>query len=140
MPKQSPQQIAAKWALKLTGSGEAYKAGVMAVQENPAQLAIQAKDRWLSGVQEAAQEGRFEAGLADVTKAGWQQACVEKGAANIAAGARLGQAKVARAEAIIGPQRDAIVASLPPRGNLEQNIARAAAMARGMAATRNRRS
>lgn len=136
MAKMSPQALAAKWQSKVAASTEAYKAGVSAVADNPAQKAIAAKQLWIDNLNQAAADGRFEAGLAGVTKQSWQQACIDKGAANIAAGARAGAAKVARAEQIIGPQRDALVASLPARGTLDQNIERANQMARGMAALR----
>lgn len=139
MAKLTPQALAAKWQSKVSASTEAYKAGVNAVQENPAQKAIAAKQLWIDRVNEAAADGRYEAGLSTVTKASWQAACVDKGAANIAAGARAGAVKVQRAEQIIAPQRDAIVAGLPPRGTLDQNIERAVQMARGMAALRKNR-
>lgn len=139
MAKLSPQALAAKWQAKVAASTEAYKAGVAAVTENPAQKAIAAKQLWIDNLNQAAADGRFEAGLANVTKQSWQQACTDKGAANIAAGARAGAIKVQRAEQVMGPIRDAIVASLPARGTLDQNLERANQMARGMAATRKSR-
>lgn len=137
--KMSAQQLAAKWASKYGASAEQYKAGIMAVQGNPAQKAIAAKDRWIQALNEAAADGRYEAGLADVTEAGWKQACVEKGAANMAAAARMGAAKVERHEREFGPVRDAIVAGLPARGTLDQNVERLTQFVRQMAATRKRR-
>jgi type IV secretory pathway TrbL component len=113
---------------------------VNAVQTNPAQAAIAAKDRWIANLNDAAANGRYEAGLSKVTLAGWKQAATDKGASNMAAGARNGAAKVQANEQVMGPVRDAIVASLPPRGTIDQNIERAAQMARQMAATRNRRA
>jgi hypothetical protein len=139
MPKLSPAALAAKWQSKTAASSEAYKAGINNVTVNPAQQAAAAKDLWISRLNEAAQAGRFEAGLAKVTLQSWKAASVDKGAANIAAGARAGAIKVEMAEREIGPQRDAIVASLPARGTLDQNIERAAAMARGMAALKGRK-
>ena len=129
MPRMTPQALAQKWQQKTAASTEAYKAGIQAVQGNPAQKAIAAKDLWIARVNEAAQNGRYEAGLSKVTEAGWKAAAMEKGAANIAAGARQGALRVEQAERIIGPQRDAIVANLPARGTLDQNLERAAQMA-----------
>jgi hypothetical protein len=137
--KMSPQQLAAKWQSKYGSSVEAYKSGIQAVQGNPAQKAIAAKDRWIQRLNEAAADGRFEAGLSQVTEAGWKQSCIEKGASNMAAGARMGAAKVERAEREIGPIRDSIVASLPERGTLDQNLERANQMARQMAQLRRKR-
>lgn len=133
MPKLSPSALAAKWQAKTAASTEAYKQGVQAVTVNPAQLAIAAKDLWIARVNEAAQNGRFEAGLQGTTLASWKAAATDKGAANIAAGARTGAIKVEQMERVIGPQRDAIVASLPARGTLDQNLERSNAMARAMA-------
>lgn len=139
MAKINAQQLAAKWQAKFGASTEAYKQGVQNVQGNPAQKAIAAKDLWIARLNEAAADGRFEDGLSKVTEQSWKAACVEKGAANMAAGARVGAAKVERHEREFGPVRDAIVAGLPQRGTLDQNIERAAQMARAMAATRRRR-
>lgn len=138
MAKLSPQALAALWSTRVQSSVDAYKSGINSVSENPAQQAIAAKQRYIDGVNRAFQEGRYEAGLQGVTKESWKAACVEKGAANIASGARAGAVKVQRAEQRMGPIRDAIVASLPPRGSLEENIQRAAQMARQMAATRSK--
>lgn len=139
MAKMSPSQTAARWQARVTASVEAYKAGVAAVTINPAQQAIAAKQRWIDRVNEAAAAGRYEDGLAPVTLQSWKAAATDKGASNIAAGARTGAAKVEASERVIGPQRDAIVAGLPARGTLDQNIERSAQMARGMAALAKRR-
>ena len=139
MGKLNPAALAAKWASKYGSSTESYKQGVQAVVGNPAQKAIAAKDLWIARLNEAAADGRFEDGLSKVTEQSWKQACVEKGAAAMAAGARIGAAKVERHEREFGPTRDAIVAGLPARGTLDQNLERAAQMARAMAATRKRR-
>lgn len=133
MPRLSPSALAARWQAKLAGATEAYKAGVQGVTVNPAQQAIAAKDLMVANFNNAMNNGKFEAGLANVTLASWKAAAMDKGAANLAAGARVGAAKVEAAERVIGPQRDAIVASLPPRGTLDQNLERAVAMARAMA-------
>lgn len=139
MAKLTPQALAAKWQSKYGNSTEAYKSGVQNVQGNPAQKAIAAADRWQAGLQEAFTNGSYEAGLSKVTEAGWKAACIEKGAPAIAAAARMGAINVEKAEREIGPQRDAIVAALPARGSLDQNIERAVQMARQMAALRRRR-
>jgi hypothetical protein len=137
--KLTPNALASKWASKTAASVEQYKSGINAVSGNPAQKAIQAKELWIARLNEAAADGRYEAGLSKVTEQSWKQSCTDKGAANIAAGARLGATKVERHEKEFGPVRDGIVASLPARGTLDQNLERMNQMARGMAATRKRR-
>lgn len=139
MAKMSPQALAQKWASKVAGSTESYKAGVQAVQVNPAQKAIEAKDRWIQSLNEAAMDGRYEAGLSKVTLGDWKAAAVEKGAAALQAGARLGAIKVERHEREFGPVRDAIVASLPARGTADQNDQRMLEFVRQMRGTRKRR-
>lgn len=134
MAKLNAQAMAAKWQSKVSAAGPAYTAGVQAVTVNPAQQAIAAKDRWIQGVNAAAANGKYEKGLSTVTLASWKQAATDKGAAALAAGARLGAIKVQQHEQTFGPIRDQIVASLPPRGTLDQNIERASTMARQMAA------
>jgi hypothetical protein len=134
MAKLSAAAMAAKWQAKVSAAGPAYTAGVQAVTVNPAQQAIAAKDRWIAGVNAAAASGKYEKGLSTVTLQSWKQAAVDKGAPALAAGARLGAVKVQQHEQAFGPTRDSIVANLPPRGTLDQNIERAAQMARAMAA------
>lgn len=129
----SAAAVAAKWQSKVSASAQAYTDGVNAVTVNPAQLAAQAKDRWLAGIQAAAAAGKFENGLAKVSLTDWKTASVQKGAQALAASAKLGAIKVQAAETKWGPIRQQIVSSLAPRGTLEQNIQRAADMARGMA-------
>lgn len=125
----SPQELAAKWARNFGGSTEAYKAGVQRTTGAPAQKAIAAQDRLLSGFVEAVQSGRWAAALGQVSEAQWKQACVEKGAPAIMAAARLAEAKVARKEAVMGPIRESIRQSLPARGDIQQNLERARLMA-----------
>jgi hypothetical protein len=138
MAKLTPQQMAAKWQRNYSGSTEAMKQGVQAVTINPAQKAIDAGERYIAGVQAAFQSGKWAAGLAKVTLADWKTAYIEKGIANAAAGARAGATKFERHEREFGPVRDQIVASLPPRGTLEENLQRSNAMARGMYEARRR--
>lgn len=140
MAKLTPQQAAQKWARNYANSTETMKQGVMAVTKNPAEAAIEAKDRYIKGVQEAYNDGRWEAGLRKTTLQAWRTAYLEKGIPNAAAGARAGQVKYQAHEAEFGPVRDAIVASLPARGTVADNRQRMLAMFDGMiAAGKNRR-
>lgn len=138
MAKLTAQQIAAKWSRNYTGSSEQMKQGANAVTVSPTQKAIQAKDRYIAGVQRAFNDGTYEAGLSRVTLADWKQAYIEKGIANAAAGAKLGAIKLERHEREFGPVRDQIVASLPPRGTPEENIQRMVAFVRAMRDARMR--
>ena len=139
MPKLNASALAAKWASKTSAAGEAYKAGVQSVTVNPAQKAIESKERWIAALNEAAADGAYERGLGKVTLESWKQSATEKGAQNLAAGARMGAIKVERHEREFGPVRDAIVSSLPARGTADQNDQRMLEFARQMRQTRKRR-
>jgi len=134
----SPAEHAALWASRTGGSAEKYKAGIQRVQGNPAQKAIAAQDRLLTNFTEAVTSGRWAAGLAKVSEATWKQAAIEKGAPALATAARVAQEKVARAEAELGPIRESVRSSLPPRGTVEENLERARQMAMGMHLARKR--
>lgn len=129
MAKLSPQEVAALWQQRMAGAGDKYKQGVSKVQENPAQSAIAAQDRLLANFTDSVTNGKWANSLSKVTLQQWRQACVEKGAAALAASARLGAEKVLRAEQEMAPIRDAIRSSLPERGTIEQNLERARMMA-----------
>lgn len=138
MPRMSPAELAAKWARNFGGSSEQYKAGIARVQGNPAQKAIAAQDRLLANFTAAVVDGKWANGLSKVTEAGWKQAATEKGAPALATAARVAQDKVQRAEQVMGPIRDGIVASLPARGGIEENLNRAREMALKMHEARKR--
>lgn len=136
----SPAVVAANWQRGLAGSTEKIKAGVMAVTESPAAKAIRAIDRQVAGVQRAASSGKTAAALGRVTLSDWQQSFVTKGLGRIATGATAAQNKMADFYNQFLPAVDAARASLPPRGDLEQNIQRSADMARKMSQFQYRRS
>lgn len=138
MPKMSPSEHAALWAQKFGASADRYKAGVSRVQGSPMQKAVQAQDRMLANYTEAVTSGRWANNTGAVTEAQWKAACTEKGAAALAASARVAQEKVMRAEAKFGPIRDSIVSSLPQRGSIEENLERSRQMALKMHEARKR--
>lgn len=124
MAKLNPQQVAERWATEFGKSGDKYEKGVRETTVNPAQEAIKAKDRMLSNYTEAVTSGRWEDSMSKVTTGAWQTACIEKGKQAIAVAARLGVAKVAAAEREMAPIREGIIASLPGRGTIDQNLER----------------
>lgn len=138
MAKMTPQEHAAVWAQRFGAAAEKYKQGVARVQENPAQLAIQAESRMVANFNQAMADGKWSGAMAKVTLAQWKQACSEKGAAALSASARLAQDKVMRAEAEIGPIRESIKSSLPARGTIEENLERSRQMALRMHEARRR--
>ncbi|HEV2257522.1 MAG TPA: hypothetical protein VGS06_30690 [Streptosporangiaceae bacterium] len=130
MAMPSPNDAAAKWAQNLGAAQTRYTAGVQAVTTAPGQLAAQASDRYISGVQQSLP--KFVANSQAVTLQAWQQATVNKGAGRLASGATAAQPKMQSVFTQLFPYIAQVQGSLPPRGDLEQNIARSAAFQRGM--------
>lgn len=126
----NPSDAAAKWAQNLGAAGTAYTAGVQAVTTAPGQLAANASDRYLAGIQ--ANVAKFKANVAAVDLATWQNQTVSKGAPRLATGATAAQPKMANVLQQLFPYIDQVRNSLPARGDLEQNIARSASFQRGM--------
>lgn len=123
--------LAAKnWQRGMSQSGEKFKAGVNAVTESPTMKAAAAVDRQVAGVMRAAQEGKTQRALQAVTLESWKRDMLEKGAQRISTGAATAEPKVAAFFNEFFPHLQAGMNSLPPRGDLEQNIARSAAMQR----------
>ena len=133
MTTMSPQQIADRWQTGLSGATEKIKAGVMAVQVSPTSKAADAVDRQVAGVQAAAASGKTRAALMAVPLQSWQQSFVTKGLPRISAGATQAKPKFAAFMTQFLPALAGAVQSLPPRGDLEQNIARQNQLTRALA-------
>lgn len=129
----TPDQIAAKWQRNSAAAGESIRAGVQAVQVSPMAQAAARQDAYLAGVQRAVSEGRWQAGLQRRSLQDWQQAVITKGIPRHAQGVSGATPKVTAFFSQFLPHIQQVVASLPPRGSLEENLARANQMARGLA-------
>lgn len=127
-----PDQLAQMWAQNLSGATARMTAGAQAVTQSPGQAAAAQQATWLANV--TASANLWAAKVAAVTTAQWQQAYVTKGIPRVATGAQAAQANFAQVLARIIAAEKSIVAGLPARGNLDQNIARSAAFQRAMAA------
>lgn len=79
MPIPTPTQAAAKLKTRIQQSGQMYSDGVNAVQVNPAEKAIAAKDKWAASIQEAIANDRYAKGLAPVTLQSWKNATITYG-------------------------------------------------------------
>ena len=127
----TPAAAAQKWANNLGAATAAYTAGIQAVTTAPGQAAAAAVDRYISGTQAGAQ--KFATKSAAVSLTSWQQSSINKGAPRLATGATAAQAKFTSALTQLFPAIAQAVASLPPKGNLQQNIARSVAFQTAMA-------
>lgn len=132
---KTAQQAASKWLSGMQQSADAVKEGVQAVTVAPGAAAARQADVWAS--QTAAAKAKFARNVGRVSLGDWQAAMIQKGAPRIAEGATTAQPKVEAFMSKFLPAVAAAVASLPPRGNLETNIARSAAFQRKMAQFQN---
>jgi hypothetical protein len=119
MPKVTPDQAAAKWAQNLSAAGPSIQAGVEAVKVSPGQAAARQKAVYLQNVQAAAD--KWASRVAQVTTADWQQAMVSKAIPRIGTGATAAQPKMSQFLNQLFPHIDRGLATLPARGNLQQN-------------------
>lgn len=115
-------EAAAKWQTGFAGAGAAWQAGIESVTVAPGQLAVAAQPRYLAGVQQNV--GKWAARTGGVSLASWKQSSITKGPSRLASGAQAGMAKYqARIAAVLEAEKS-IIAGLPPRGTVEQNIQR----------------
>lgn len=127
-----PTTAAANWVAGLQSAGTKITAGINAVTVAPGQAAARQSAVWAQNT--AAAKDKYAKNVAAVTLQEWQQAAIQKGVPRIASGAAASQGKMQAAMTQILPQIASIVQALPPRGNTDQNIARAVAY---MQAARN---
>ena len=130
MAMPNAAEAAQKWATGLASGQQRYVDGVNAVQVSPGALAARAAPLWAQNT--AAAQSKFAKNSAAVTLQAWQAAAAGKGAQRLASGAQAAQSKVEQVFSKLFPAIQQAVNSLPPRGDLESNIARSAAFARAM--------
>jgi hypothetical protein len=132
MRNVSAVQAASNWANGMSNSSQKLTAGVQAVTVSPTSLAAGRIDAMVAGIQRAATSGKIAAGLNSVSLQDWQQAMLTKGVPRVAAGAQAAKSKVQSFFTQFLPYLQQGVQQLAatPRGDLETNIARAAAMMR----------
>lgn len=130
MAMPTAAEAAQKWATNLPAAQQRYVDGVNAVNVSPGALAARAAPTWAANT--AAAQSKFARNSAAVTLQAWQQATTTKGAQRLSSGAQAAQSKVEATFAKLFPAIQSAVSSLPPRGDIEANIARSAAFARAM--------
>lgn len=130
MAMPSAAEAAQKWATALPAAQQRYTDGINAVNVAPGALAARAAPTWAANT--AAAQSKFARNSAAVSLQAWQQAATTKGAQRLSSGAQAAQGKVEATFAKLFPAIQSAVSSLPPRGDLEANIARSAAFARAM--------
>lgn len=124
---KDPRKVAERWRDNLAASSAKITEGVQGVTRSPMEVAASRKDKWIAGVQQAAQSGKWEAGLRRRTLGDWQQAMITRGVPRIAQGASEATNDFAGFMADFLPFTDQVSAKVQamPSVTLEQNIARA---------------
>lgn len=130
MAMPSAAEAAQKWATALPAAQQRYVDGINAVNVAPGQLAARAANVWAANT--AAAQSKFARNSAAVSLQSWQAAATTKGAQRLSSGAQAAQSKVEMVFSKLFPAIQSAVSALPPRGDLEANIARSAAFARAM--------
>src|SRR3990172_5643042 len=82
----SASQVAEKWARNTKAATQSMKDGGMAVTTSPTELAAARSDAYVSGIQRAGNEGRWQAGLRRVTLQTWKDRMVSKGIPRVSQG------------------------------------------------------
>lgn len=125
---KDPTVAAQKWATNLASAGPSIQAGIMGVQTAPGALAARQKEVWATNTINA--KDKWAKRVSAIGLSEWQQAAIQKGLPRIASGAQAAQPKMQQFLTAFLPYVERGVSALPPRGGLEQNIARSAAMIR----------
>lgn len=123
-----PVAVSKKWAQNLGSAGALIQAGVSAVQTSPMQKAAAQVTQYLNGVTAAVNSGKWVRGLNRRTLQDWQSSMTNKGIPRISTGAQNAIPKMQAFMTQWLPYEQAAVAALPPRGDINANIARATAM------------
>lgn len=124
------QQFADKWATRLGAAGQAFADGVNGVSSSPMEAAAANPQKFLNGIQDAVNSGKWAANLRSVSLADWKKAMLEKGQGRISSGATAAKSKMVSFFNQFGPVLAQNVATVRgmPSDTKEQRIQRAVAM------------
>lgn len=126
--------IVQRWQTNGAASATKYKDSIMSLIDNPLDKAADAGDRYIAGIQRAEAEGKRARGLRDYGFDNWKKVTANKGSIRLGQGMAESADRMAKAMSQLLPFIDNLTESLPPRGDLNANLARADKFARGMAA------
>ena len=116
---------AEKWKAATSAAGTAWAAGIDSVQVAPGIAAAAAQDRYLSGVNASAP--KWARNTAAVPLQTWKDTSKAKGQSRLASGAQAGMAKYQTQIQRVLDAEKSIIAGLPQRGTVTENIARSSA-------------
>ncbi len=134
MAVKNPTQVTAKWLTNYQGSATAMTQGAQAVTTAPGQLAAAQKAYWLQKI--TASADKWAARVSAVSLPQWQNAYVNLGIQRGQAGAQAKQNNYLTfiTEYLNWLQGQVATIKQMPKGNIQQSVARAAAMIQASAA------
>lgn len=121
----SAATVAEKWKNNFSAAGAAWAAGIDSVQVPPGVAAAAATDRYLSGVNSNAP--KWASRVAAVPLQTWKDTSKAKGQSRLSTGAQAGMAKYQQQIQRVLDAEKSIIAGLPARGTVTENIARSSA-------------
>lgn len=134
--KTTAASAAAKYTQRASGAGTYWATGYLTSKVNPFAAAAASASYWLQRVNEAG-TAAFTQGLNAVDQAAVAKLVSQQGATLYNQGiTNKGSPNYAKAANGLIPALQSAASALPPRGNLQQNIARATAMMQAAAAMR----
>ena len=131
-----------KQAKRLKASTEDIRAGVNAVSEAPSAKAVAKQDKMLANLTESIQNGTWANRLGQHTLSDWKRDMNDKGIARIGSGIDNASAKVQKFAAWLLPKAYALSDEVKgmPDMTLDDSVARAEKVIRGMAAEKYKRT
>lgn len=131
---KDPVAATQKWVTGMQGAGQAIADGVNAVTVAPGAAAARQKNVYVQNTTAAAD--KWARNVQAVSLGDWKEAMLNKGVNRVGTGAAASQGKMQNAMTQLLPQIDAIVNSLPPRGDLGANINRMTQFVQKMSAVK----
>jgi hypothetical protein len=131
-------KITQRWVANGSSSSGKYIDSIQSLTENPLDKAADNSAGYMAGIQRSEAAGTRARGLRAYGFDNWKRKTVEVGSVRLGQGMAASQDRYKRAMTDLLPFIDNLVSTLPPRGDLNQNIARADKMMRGMAGYRTR--
>lgn len=134
MANLTPEQIADKWAQRLSNAQTDIQNGVMNVTVAPTAKAAKNPQKYLLGVQNAVNSGKWAKSLNNVTLQQWQESMITKGLPRVSQGAQAAKSKMSNFMTRLLPYQQTLSAkvSAMPNTTLEENISRMTEWVRGM--------
>lgn len=134
MAKLTPEEYAANWKNALSASTDKIRRGVERVTASPMEKAAAKQDKWLAGIQNAAQTGKWQRGLRSKSLEDWKSDTINKGIMRIPQGAAQAENKMAQFGSKLMSYQDTLAATVlkMPDNTFEDNVNRMVAWSRGM--------